>query len=428
MRELSGRAEADLASMPQTERLAAIRLLRLFLMYGQSAETSDHAAARQLYFDRLGLAIWQSLISPGLEQDVDLDLYGQPAIHRMRRAVRSAASADPKDDDEPHERDEAQLQRDPSPFSTHPVGAIEPDGLMHLIVRDAFPPARDRDDLQVIKRYERLRQPMALACLPTVAQLDHCRAALLAEFAWADHVIHAVFDELRAQKLLGVQRLSFSPVLLTGPAGCGKTRLARRLGEVLELPTYTLSLAGATDAMGILGTSRGWSSAQPSPLLRPLLSGRATTLVILDEVDKPANLTGNSPSVEAALLPLLEPEEARRWRDGCLQVECDLTCLLWVMTCNSTTWLSSAFTSRVRIHELRRPTSDELRGVIDLVVRDLEREWRLPAGAFAGVPIAPDAAPSNLITAGPAQGGDASHHSLDCGGGTRCSALIRVSQ
>jgi len=259
---------------------------------------------------------------------------------------------------------------------------------MHLVIREPFPPPRDNDDKAEIKPYERLRRPMRLAQLPTVARLDQCRAALLTEFPWAANVIDAIFDELRARKLMGGRMLGFSPILLKGPAGSGKTRLARRLGEVLGLPTHTLSLGGSTDAMAILGTNRGWGTGQPSPLLRPLLGGRATTLVVLDEVDKSGDLTRNSRPVESALLPLLEPEEARRWRDGFLQVECDLRCLQWVMTCNDITWLSSAFRSRVRIHEVRQPTSAELQGVIDFAVRDLEVEWGLPAGAFVGVPVA----------------------------------------
>ncbi|HEY6087416.1 MAG TPA: hypothetical protein VIV84_06750 [Burkholderiaceae bacterium] len=58
------------------------------------------------------------------------------------------------------------------------------------------------------------------------------------------------------------------------------------------------------------------------------------------------------------------------------------------MTCNDVTWLSSAFRSRVRIHEVRQPTSAELQGVINFAVRDLKVEWGLPAGAFVGVPVA----------------------------------------
>jgi hypothetical protein len=84
----------------------------------------------------------------------------------------------------------------------------------------------------------------------------------------------------------------------------------------------------------------------------------------------------------------VESEEARRWRDGFLQVECDLRCLQWLMTCNDVTWLSAAFRSRVRIYHIRRPTSTELRRVVEFALRDLEAEWGLPAGAFGGAPIA----------------------------------------
>jgi ATP-dependent Lon protease len=113
----------------------------------------------------------------------------------------------------------------------------------------------------------------------------------------------------------------------------------------------------------------------------------ATALVVLDEVDKAADLTRNSPPVQSALLPLLDREEARRWRDNYLQVECDLSSLLWVMTCNDLTWLSVALRSRLRIVEIRHPSQSELYSVVDCAVRDLEAEWRLPPGVLKGMPI-----------------------------------------
>jgi len=388
IQQLTGRTEAELAAMPEGERLAAIRLLRVFLVYGMVAETSDTATARKNYFDRLGSVVWQALMSPGFTPGVDVHLFGQPALNRMRHALQSASAAQ-----------EDAVEAAVVGTAASPIGppawdladqaqALQLSGLEHLVVREPFPPSRDREERVAMQPYERLRQAMTLSQLPTVERLDQCREVLLKEFPWIDNVIDGLFDELRAKRLSGALVLSFSPILLKGPAGSGKTRFARRLAEVLDLPVHALNLGGSIDAMTILGTNRGWATAQPSPLLRPLLDGRATVLVVVDEVDKRGDLSRNSPPVESALLPLLDPEEARRWRDGCLQVECDLRCLQWVMTCNDTTWLSNALLSRVRVYEVRRPTNAELRSVVDFALRDVETEWGLPAGVFKGVPVA----------------------------------------
>jgi len=212
-------------------------------------------------------------------------------------------------------------------------------------------------------------------------------AQLGSEFPWAVDAIGAVFTELRARAQFGALRLSFAPLVLVGPPGTGKTRLARRMGEVFDVPTLSMKVGGATDAMFLLGTSRGWSTGQPSPLLRPLLRGTASALVILDEIDKVANGTRNSPPVEAALLSLLEPEDARRWYDPYLQAHCDLSGLLYIATANAITWMAPALKSRLRIVDVRRPTVRELRSVIPFVRRDIEAEWGLAAGSLTGVPI-----------------------------------------
>ena len=112
-------------------------------------------------------------------------------------------------------------------------------------------------------------------------------------------------------------------------------------------------------------------------------------LMCFDELDKAADMTRNSPPVQAALLSLLEPEEARRRRDPYLQVECDLRPLLYVFTCNDTTHLSAALRSRLRILDIERPTSTHLSMVVPYVLRDVEQEWGLPSGALDGMAMHP---------------------------------------
>jgi len=381
MARLSGLSRRELGAMPHAERRAAIRLLRLYAIYGGGSKEVAGPELREHSFKHAGLAIWRSLVK-GLAPTDDPDIYGLPAIQRIQRAVGASASA--------KRLARASFQKAPDEESAtddaREVAVVA--GPVHLVVKDPFPPPRESEDRAVLSAHSRLQKPMPLALLPTVEELEVQRTQLLNEFAWADNAIDAIFHELCARKRMGGLVLGFKPVMLKGPTGSGKTRLARRLGEVLNIRTHTLNAGGLTDSMSIVGTSRGWSTGQPSPLLWPLLHGNATALVVLDDVDKAADLTRNSPPLQNALLSLFDQEEARRWRDSFLQVECDLSPLLWVLTCNDITWLSAALRSRLNIHEIRRPTRSELYGVVDLAVRDLESEWRLPSGVLKGAAIA----------------------------------------
>jgi hypothetical protein len=380
MAHLGGLTDAELSRLPDAERRSALRLLRLFLLYGGENGPLPGPLLRQHFFETQGLGLWRAL-AKFAKDGRDAYVYGKPGLTRMRRAVHSAALNYRAQ--RANRAPDIAVDMVVAPVPTAP----ETDDRMHVVVRDPFPTTGDRDEKQTLQAFERLREPRPLALLPGIEVLDESRAQLLKEFPWAASAIDTIFFELRARRLMGGLVLGFRPLLLRGPAGSGKTRLARRLGEVLGVATHTLNAAGMADSSSITGTARGWSTGQPSPLLRALLGESATALVVLDEIDKAADLTRNSPPVQSALLPLLDREEARRWRDNYLQVECDLSCLIWVLTCNDVTWMSAALRSRLNIIDMRRPSRSELYSVVDCAVMDLEAEWRLPPGVLKGMPI-----------------------------------------
>lgn len=381
--ELTGRPVDDLMAMPAKERMAGIRLLRLFCMYGSPANQAPVMEARMHFLHTLGIPVWRVLAAPGFDAlPADPGMYGEPAMRRLELVLRFGKYADGGEalPDVSASEGEAVARSD---------GPVQEGPLWHTFVADRFPAHRDADDRAQLRRYEPLRQPMRVAPLPTAASLEEKHSLLRTEFPWAEAALAGLFDELKARRAFGSVRLGFQPLLLVGPSGTGKSRLARRVAEVLGIDSMTTSLAGVTDAMCILGTARGWSSGQPSPLLKPLLKGCASVLMCFDEVDKAADQSRNSPSVQAALLSLLEPEEARRWRDSYLQVECDLRPMLFIFTCNDTTHLSAALRSRLRILDIARPTSAQLFQVVPFVLQDIEQEWGLPSCALDGIPIGP---------------------------------------
>ena len=379
---LTGRPAHELMELPVRERMAAIRIVRMYCVFGAPTGRGPVEEARRNFFCQLGRPVWRILGSPGFgEQPADPGMYGEPAMRRIELALElDRANAHPPYSVEPGEEPIASDAAQWMPPNNRPSN-------LHLVVKDQFAAGRDADDKALLKQFEPLRQPMPVAQMPTTAELDQKLGLMAAEFPWAEGALQTLFNDLHARSAFGSVRLGFHPILLRGPAGCGKSRLAQRLAEVLGVASLTMSLAGATDAMGILGTARGWSSGQPSPLLRPLLKGSATVLLCFDELDKAANRTSNSPPVESALLSLLEPEEAKRWRDPFLQVACDLSTLLFVFTCNSTAHLPGPLLSRLRILDIERPQPAHFAQVVPYVLKDLETEWGLPTGALQGIPV-----------------------------------------
>jgi hypothetical protein len=255
----------------------------------------------------------------------------------------------------------------------------------HVVIPGDIPPCRDAEDAAKITRYRPLQGPLAVESLPDLASLSAIQQRLEDEFPWARSAIGEVLGELRVKRRCGALNGRLSPVLIAGGPGVGKTRFARRLAEELNLGFRAINVGGMQDSNALLGTSRGWSTGQPSPLLDLLLQSQsASALVLLDEVEKAANNTVSSPPIASALLALLEPESNRRWYDLFLQTECDLSMMSFVLTSNSLQSLSKPLLSRCRLVYFDQPRHEHIQAVVPHALSDLAKEWGLPEGVFSG--------------------------------------------
>src|SRR5690606_11871506 len=250
-----------------------------------------------------------------------------------------------------------------------------------IIVPGEIPPATERSDMEYLKRFEVLREPMAFKEFPSVDKLQALHATLLAEFPWAQDAVSLVMSDLFARKRHGALRLGMAPVVLVGPPGTGKTRFVQRLGELLNTPNAVINLAGMTDVKVLKGVTRGWSSNRSSRMVEFILQTQVPNpLFILDEVDKTQCAYSNGVDPQDALLDLLEPGNARRYHDVFLLTECDLSHCMYIATSNSLQALSEPLLSRLRPVLFPAPGPEHAQVILKGVVRDLELAWGLPAG------------------------------------------------
>jgi adenylate kinase family enzyme len=206
------------------------------------------------------------------------------------------------------------------------------------------------------------------AKLPLIVARDvqAIRRKLHAEYPHATVAVDLLLRDLREDK-----PVTLKPVLLVGGPGAGKSRLVRRLGELLRLYVYRFDGASSHDGM-FGGMSKGWSSSQPSAPARAVEQAKhANPIVMIDEIDKAAQDSSRNGSLANSLLPFLDPETARRFRDPSLDAELDLSRVTVIATANDDTHLPAPLKDRFRIIRVPDPTLAHLPALAANVMREL---------------------------------------------------------